>query len=119
MAIVIVPSLPDCFYGRVEHEDGTLVEAGAQVAAVGVGALFPDRFGGNPITLGANGKWGYGPWARKLMVQPSRWQTPIADGQPIFFFVNGELAQVETPEGWGSMWPFKSGEVVEIRLRIA
>jgi len=115
----MVPFLPACFYGLVEHEDGSPVQAGAQIAAAGVGILCPDRFGGNPILLSADGEWGYGPWARKLVVQPDRWQAPIADGAPIYFYVNGVLAQVETPSGWAYSRPFTSGEVTLIRLRVA
>ena len=119
MLIPMVPSLPACFYGLVEYEDGSPVQAGAQIAARGVGVLFPDRFGGNPIELEAAGKWGFGPWARKLVVQQGKWQAPLVDGQPIYFYVNGALAQVETPSGWVYSRPFTSGEVTEIRLRVA
>ena len=111
------PPLPHAFYGQATDADGVPVDG--FVCAMGKGTKpLDEKRGDNPIAV-VNGRWGarlfYLP---KLVVQTAPGGAPVEDGTRLYFYVNGELAQIETPEGLAWWLPYESGELTEIRLRI-
>ena len=106
------PSLPHSFYGAVTV-DGQPAPIGAQVEIRGAGVR--DDVQGNPLAVTQLGRYG-GPEAfdPKLMAQGD-----ITDGAPIEFYVDGVRAECALPGGeWQSTFPFESGEVTELNLRV-
>ena len=106
------PSLPHAFYGAVEI-NGQPASVGAQVEARGAGVL--TGVDGNPITVTVAGRYGGpGGFDPKLVVQGQ-----IANGTPIYFYVNGAPAECAVPAGpWHASYPFNSGAVTELNLRV-
>ena len=109
------PTLPHAFYGDVTINsapaaDGTVVEARGEGVSTGIQH--------NPITVTEDGKYG-GPdgFDPKLVVQGN-----IADGTSLTFYVNNVTAQcydVQAGGQWSDSYPFKSGGVTELNLRVA
>ncbi|MGA9349123.1 MAG: hypothetical protein WBW48_10000 [Anaerolineae bacterium] len=106
------PPIPHSFYGAVEI-NGEPAPVGTQVEARGTGVQ--TGVSGNPITVTQAGQYGGpGGFDPKLVVQGE-----IADGTPIYFYVNGAPAQCAVPGGpWQESYPFRSGAVTELNLRV-
>jgi len=106
------PVLPHAFFGAIEVA-GTLAPSGIQIEARGAGVLIGKP--GNPITTTEVGRYGgSGAFAPKLVVQGA-----IANGTPIEFFVNGVRAECAEPgKPWQNSYPFASGVVTELNLRV-
>jgi hypothetical protein len=70
---------------------------------------------GNPLTTTEKGKYGGRTlYDAKLVVQGN-----LEDGAAIAFFVNGVQAECAVPGGgWQSSYPFRSGDVTELNLRV-
>jgi hypothetical protein len=106
------PALPQAFYGSV-IVNGQPAPVGAQVEARGAGVK--TGIEGNPMAVTAAGKYG-GPTIaeRKLIVQGN-----IDEATPIYFFIDGVQAECAAPGGaWQSSYPFQSGTVTELNLRV-
>jgi hypothetical protein len=111
-----IPPLPHAFYGTVkingvdapaytttvkatDREDGT-----TDKVITGIG---------NPITTTEPGRYGSeSPLGTKLVVQGSP-DTPIPEGTPIYFFVNGGKAETEPV-----LVEWHSGEITEVNLTV-
>ena len=107
------PALPHAFYGAVEV-NGEPAPADTQVEARGEGVR--TNIVGNPIVVAQVGRYG-GPGAfdDKLIVQGD-----VQTGTPIEFFLNGVRAQCAEPGGeWLDSYPWNSGTVTELDLRVA
>ena len=109
-AMVQPPPIPHSFYGAVEI-NGEPAPVGTQVEARGAGVL--TGVSGNPITVTQAGQYGGpGGFDPKLVVQGE-----IAEGTPIYFYVNGAPAQCAVTGGpWQESYPFSSGAVTELNL---
>ena len=109
------PDLPHIFYGTAVLADGEGAPAGTEVDALVTGVTYPAT--GNPVTITVPGIYGgSGPLEQKLVVQGS-----IISGTPIEFYIGDVLAEcydVEQDSGWMSSYPFHSGAVTELDLRI-
>jgi hypothetical protein len=106
------PGIPHAFYGAVTIS-GVAAPLGAMVEARGAGVL--TGVSGNPISVSPAGQYG-GPGAfdPKLIVQGS-----LTDGSVITFYVDGVAAQCAEPNGaWLDSYPFKSGAVMQLNLRV-
>ena len=106
------PRIPHAFHGVVEV-NGEPAPTGTQVEARGGGVRTDIE--GNPITVTEVGRYGGpGGFDPKLVVQGS-----VEDYTPIEFYVNGVRAQCAEPGGpWGDSYPFKSGGITELNLRV-
>ena len=106
------PALPHAFFGTLEV-NGAPAPAGTKVEARGTGV----RTGlpGNPIITTERGRYGGASlYDVKLVIQGS-----IADGDPVDFFVNGTKVECAVPGGtWQSSYPFRSGDVTQLLLRV-
>jgi PKD repeat protein len=103
-----VPPLPHAFYGEITI-NGEPAEAGTVVSAVVTG-------GGGSMTMDTAGIYGSATFSDKLIVQGL-----IAEGAPIAFYADGARAEcydVVTDGPWMSTYPFESGEVTELNLRV-
>ena len=106
------PGIPHAFYGAVTSND-VAAPSGAMIEARGAGVL--TGVSGNPMAVSPAGQYG-GPGAfdAKLIVQGS-----ITDGTKITFYVDGVAAQCAEPNGvWLNSYPFKSGAVTQLNLRV-
>lgn len=108
------PQLPQAFYGSVEM-GGSPVGQGYSVEAIGLGVL---KIEGNPVMTLADGTYGAANFtAQRLLVQGD-----IASGTPLEFYVGNikaEVSDVAAGGSWNTTYPFRSGEVTELNLRIA
>ena len=113
VAVYAQPPLPHAFYGTVEI-NGEPAPVGTVVEARGEGVLTGIK--GNPITVTEAGKYG-GPGGLdpKLVVQGD-----VENGTPIEFYVNGVRAECYDPAAgeWVDTYPFESGAVTELNLRV-
>jgi len=108
------PPVPHAFYGAV-YVNGQPADVGSSVEAKGTGIM--TGIDGNPITTIEEGKYGGpGPFDPKLIVQGE-----VEDGTPIEFYVNGMGAECYDAQAgeWVDSYPFKSGEITELNLRVA
>jgi uncharacterized cupredoxin-like copper-binding protein len=110
-----IPLLPHAFYGNVTINgtpaaNDTVVEARGEGVSTGIQH--------NPITVTEAGKYGAsGGLDPKLVVQGN-----ITDGTNLTFYVNNVTAQcydVQAGGQWLDSYPFKSGEVTVLNLRVA
>ncbi|MFA7153489.1 MAG: SBBP repeat-containing protein, partial [Methanoregulaceae archaeon] len=105
----IIPQLPHLFYGNVTL-GGIPAPTGTNITAVvtdGGGSLITD-------TVGVYGSAGF--TGNKLTVQGA-----IPENAPIEFYVNGNQAEchdVQAGGAWQLSYPFTSGEVTELDLRV-
>jgi hypothetical protein len=106
------PALPHAFFGTLEV-NGAPAPAGTKVEARGTGVR--TEISGNPIATTEKGKYGGASlYEAKLVVQGS-----IEAGDPIEFFVNGTRAECAVLNGtWRSSYPFRSGDVTRLLLRV-
>jgi len=106
------PPPPQAYYGTVLVY-GHLAPAGAQIEARGEGVVVGIQ--GNPLPVTVAGQFGGPEWADgKLLVQGN-----IQEGAAIEFYVDGVKAQCAAPGGlWASSYPFTSGTVTELNLRV-
>lgn len=106
------PPAPQAFYGAVKLY-GRPAPIGVQVEARGEGVL--TGIEDNPLAVTVAGQYGGPAWSDgKLFVQGM-----ISDGTPIEFYVNGVKAECAAPDGlWASSYPFASGVVTELNLRV-
>lgn len=110
-----MPQLPQAFYGTVTIS-GQPAPTGTVVEAFGTGVLNPDRYGRNPLTTYAVGTYGgAGGFSPKLVVQAAY---PAVIQGPIYFFVNGQLAEFQHGDQWLLCYPWQSGQVTELNLRV-
>lgn len=105
------PPPPQAFYG-----DATIRGAPAPVGTVaevrGVGVKLTST---NPITTTVAGKYG-GPTWGEVKLAAQGW---ITTGAPIYFYLNGERAQVSVDKiTWGSSVAFQPGVVSRVHLRV-
>lgn len=109
------PDLPHLFYGTAVLADGEDAPAGTEVDALVTGGIHPIT--GNPVTIAVPGMYGgSGAIDQKLIVQGS-----ILQDAPIEFYIGGVLAEcydVDQSGGWQTTYPFHSGAVTELNLRI-
>ena len=105
------PPPPQAFYGSVEV-NGQPAPVGAQIEARGAGVKTGVV---NPLVTTVAGRYGGRPLAEpKLGVQGS-----IEEGALIEFYVNGVKAECAEPGGpWQGSYPFASGTVTELNLRV-
>ena len=111
---VIMPGLPNSFYGTIEIADGKPVPANYPVEATGPGII--TGIAGNPILSYEGGFGAIAATSPKLVVQGT-----ISSGDPVTFLVGGYPAQiwvVGNPQGWQDNISFVSGEVTEVKLKI-
>ena len=110
-----MPTLPHAFYGNVTINsapaaDGTVVEARGEGVSTGIQH--------NPLTITEAGKYGApGGLDPKLVVQGN-----ITGGTNLTFYVNNVTAQcydVQAGGAWSDSYPFESGGVTELNLRVA
>jgi PKD repeat protein len=110
------PQLPHMFYGTAVLANGEDAPAGTLVDAYGTGVTIPSS--GNPVTITVPGIYGGSdPLDQKLIVQGS-----ILPGDPIEFYIDDIQAQcydVEEGGEWMTTYPFQSGAVTELNLRIS
>ena len=109
-----VPQLPQAFYGVVTI-NGLPAPVGTEVEARGTGVETGVQ--GNPLTVVLAGQYG-GPsvFDPKLIVQGAG----IPAGSPISFYVNNIQAEVQPAGGgWQNTYPFSSGAVTELNVRIS
>lgn len=106
------PPLPHAFFGAVEA-GGQPAPVGAQVEARADGVRVDVP--GNPIyVMRAGGYGGRGMLEAKLLVQGE-----IAADAAIEFYVNDVRAECAEPGGaWQASYPYRSGQVTELNLRI-
>jgi LPXTG-motif cell wall-anchored protein len=109
------PQLPHAFYGIVES-GGSVVGEGLVVEAIGPGVV--SHIAGNPVTTLSDGAYGAADFtSQKLLVQGD-----IAPGARLDFYVGGSPAEVyDVAAGgpWKANYSFRSGEITELRLRVA
>ena len=105
------PPPPQAFYGSVEV-NGQPAPVGAQIEARGVGVKTGIV---NPLVTTVAGRYGGKPLSEpKLGVQGS-----IEEGALIEFYVDGVKAECAEPGGpWQNSYPFASGTVTELNLRV-
>ncbi len=105
------PQLPHAFYGKVEI-NSIPANAGLAVEARGTGVL------SNVVNTSSSGSFGGINFTeQKLIVQGS-----IEPGDPVYFFVSGQQAEVwDVAKGgpWAANYSYTPGEVTELILRIA
>jgi hypothetical protein len=103
------------FYGTVTIE-GMAAPANTTILAVGRGVC--SNITGNPVTTQADGSFGSASFnAQNLFVQG-----PIENGTPLTFYVNGipaEVCEVTTSGAWQPSYPFSSGEITPLDLRLS
>jgi beta propeller repeat protein len=108
------PTLPHAFFGSAEI-NGIPVEDGLEIKATGDG-VYVD-LPGNPIITGEGMYGGPANLDPKLLVQGD-----IENGAPLSFFIDGVQAEVcDTGSGAGWQWsyPFHSGSVTGLTMRIS
>jgi hypothetical protein len=102
---------PHHFFGMVTIDD-IQAPAGTTVEASAPGVISP--IVNNPVTVEIAGY--YGTPSGELSVEGI-----IANGTPLRFFVNGSPTEVFNPASstaWAPIYPFASGEVTELDLRV-
>ena len=107
------PPVPHAFYGAVEVY-GQPAAVGAQIEARGAGVKVGIL--GNPLSVTVAGRYGGPTFGEpKLGVQGK-----ITDSTPIEFYVDGMKAECARPDGpWQSSYPFSSGVVTLLNLRVS
>lgn len=107
------PPIPHAFFGSIEI-NGMPVEEGLEIKATGDGVSV--GLPGNPVLTGEGIYGGKANLAPKLLVQGD-----IENGAPIVFFIEGvraEVYDVQSGAGWQWSYPFQSGSVTELSMRI-
>ncbi len=107
-----MPRLPHAFWGTVVV-DGAPAPVGTEITAEG--ANVRTGIPGNPISISVPGQYGaQGAFDPKLVVQGV-----LEDGTPLQFYVDGSRAQCVEPGGnWMDSYPFESGGVTRLNLRV-
>ncbi|MCE5298108.1 MAG: PKD domain-containing protein [Methanoregulaceae archaeon] len=105
----IAPQLPHMFYGIVTI-NGTPAEIGTNITAIVTN-------GGGFVITDTEGQYGNsGPLGSKLIVQGI-----IEEGAPVAFYADGARAECYDVAGagpWIPTYPFESGELTELNLRV-
>lgn len=107
------PPLPHAFLGAVEV-NGQPAPVGALIEARGTGVKTGTA--NNPFTVTVAGRYG-GPTSAelKLIAQGK----DLQNGDPLEFYVDGVKAQCARPgQAWQDSFPFESGVVTELNLRV-
>ena len=108
-----VPSFPCAYWGKCAGSPvGALIEARPVAPETGLRAPVP----GNPVRVyGDDGTFGGGGGFEQKLVA----QGQIANGQHLYFTVNGAAALVRQPGGaWMLSIAWQTGESVEVELRV-
>jgi hypothetical protein len=106
------PPPPHAFLGEVTI-NGQPAPVGTRIEGRGEGI----RTGipGNPITVREPGRYGGPSMTEEKLVLQGR----VADGLALAFFVDGVRAECALPDGtWGESFPFQSGSVTPLNLRV-
>ena len=110
---VTAPQLPHIFYGIVDV-GASPAGQGLTVEARGPGVR---TIGDNPVKTLADGSYG----TANITVQGLVVQGNIEAGTSLEFYVNGvraEVNDVETGNVWNTTYPYTSGDVTHLNLRI-
>jgi hypothetical protein len=108
------PRLPHVFYGTVTIE-GEPVPGNTTIGVTGRGVR--QNCSGNPVTTRTDGLYGSADDTDENLVV----QGCIEDGAPLAFYVDGkraEVCEVNTSSPWRSFYPFRSGDVTNLDIRL-
>ncbi|MDD1709764.1 MAG: PKD domain-containing protein, partial [Methanoregulaceae archaeon] len=105
----VAPQIPHSFFGEILI-NGEPAEAGTAVSALATG-------GDGSITTTSNGTYGSPDvFGTKLLIQGS-----IQEGAAIYFYADGARAEcfdMAAGDSWMLTYPFTSGELTELNLRV-
>lgn len=111
------PPPPHAFFGTVEV-NGQPAPIGVKIEARGANVKTGSDID-NPFTTTEVGRYGGGSMDVPALLVQGGSESRIESGTPIEFYVDGVKAECAVPGGpWQSSYPFQSGDVTELNLRV-